>query len=74
MQSREIPPYDIKKRTKHILVSSDTPKSVNFKLLKRNPLAIEKFLTVARIPQILKCVRDRTIIYTEIKIVVLASE
>ena len=62
---REIPEYNIKKRTKHIQVQLERPKELSIKALRRNPLAIEKFLTVARISNILKCIKDRTIIYTE---------
>jgi len=39
--------------------------TISVKHLKSNPLAIEKFLTDARIPEIIELIDGQTIIYTE---------
>ena len=51
--------------TQDIEVIAEKPKDVSIRDLKRNPLAIEQFLTDARIPEIIKCIEGQTIIYTE---------
>jgi superfamily II DNA or RNA helicase len=62
---RELPQYNIDLRTDHIEVEAARPKNISIKHLKSNPLAIEQFLTDARIPQIVKLLENQTIIYTE---------
>lgn len=41
------------------------PESISIKELKSNPLTIERFLTDAKIPEIIRHIEDQTIIYTE---------
>src|SRR5215212_6534765 len=62
---RELPQYNIDLHTEHIDVQTEKPKAVSIKELKSNPLAIEQFLTDARIPKIIRLIEDQTIIYTE---------
>jgi len=62
---RELPQYSIDLLTDHIDVQAEKPRNVGIKYLKGNPLAIEQFLTDARIPEIIKLIEDQTIIYTE---------
>ena len=62
---REIPQYSVDILTEHIDVSAHKPDSIRFKELKNNPLTIERFLTSAKIPEIIRYARDQTIIYTE---------
>jgi superfamily II DNA or RNA helicase len=62
---RELPKYSIDLHTEHIDVQTEKPHSISIKYLKSNPLAIEQFLTDARIPQIIKLIEGQTIIYTE---------
>ena len=46
-------------------VKAERPPNLTVKHLKSNPLAIEQFLTDARIPEIIKRIEGQTIIYTE---------
>tara|TARA_Y100001936_G_scaffold136189_1_gene132980 strand:+ start:1429 stop:4047 length:2619 start_codon:yes stop_codon:yes gene_type:complete len=46
-------------------VSTDVPPKKNLVQLHKRPLAIEQFLTDARIPEIIKRIEGQTIIYTE---------
>jgi superfamily II DNA or RNA helicase len=62
---RELPKYAVDLQTEHIDVQTEKPHGTNVKYLKSNPLAIEQFLTDARIPQIIKLIEGQTIIYTE---------
>jgi superfamily II DNA or RNA helicase len=62
---RELPQYSIDLHTDHIDVIAEKPKLISMTHLKGNPLAVEQFLTDARIPQIIKLINDQTIIYTE---------
>jgi reverse gyrase len=62
---RELPQYDIDVYTEHIDVKAQRPESITIKELKGNPLAIERFLTDAKIPEITRRLEDQTIIYTE---------
>ena len=62
---RELPDYGIDVIRQDIDVSTQKPQNVSIKRLKRNPLAIEQFLTDARIPEIIKQIDGQTIIYTE---------
>jgi hypothetical protein len=62
---RELPKYSIDIQTQHIDVQTEKPEGISIKYLKSNPLAIEQFLTDARIPQIIKLIEGQTIIYTE---------
>ena len=62
---RELPQYNIDIRLKDIEVNAEKPQNISIKYLKSNPLAIEQFLTDARIPEIVKLIDGQTIIYTE---------
>ena len=62
---RELPQYNIDIRSKDIEVNAVKPQNFSIKYLKSNPLAIEQFLTDARIPEIVKLIDGQTIIYTE---------
>ena len=62
---RELPKYNIDVHTEHIDVHTEKPQGTSIKYLKSNPLAIEQFLTDARIPQIVRLIEGQTIIYTE---------
>jgi len=62
---REMPRYNVQTNTEHVEVIAEKPSDINIKELKRNPLAIEQFLTDARIPEIINRIRGQTIIYTE---------
>ena len=62
---RELPQYNIDIRTEDIEVNAERPQNLSIKYLKSNPLAIEQFLTDARIPEIVKRIEGQTIIYTE---------
>lgn len=62
---RELPKYSIDIDTHSFDVVAQKPREITIRQLKRNPLAIEKFLTDARIPQIVKLIDGQTIIYTE---------
>jgi superfamily II DNA or RNA helicase len=64
---RELPRYDIDVRTEHIDVKTQfhVNNNISIKQLKRNPLTIERFLSDAKIPEIIRYIRDQTIIYTE---------
>jgi Hypothetical methyltransferase/Helicase conserved C-terminal domain len=62
---RELPKYSIDLDTHVIDVIAQRPSAISVKHLKSNPLAIEKFLTDARIPEIIKLIDGQTIIYTE---------
>lgn len=65
MSIRELPKYsiDIDTHVSDVVVSK--PNDISIKNLKSNPLSIEKLLTRARIPEIIKLIKDQTIIYTE---------
>jgi len=62
---RELPTYFADIDTHTIDVTAKKPPEISIRHLKSNPLAIEKFLTDARIPQIIKLIDGQTIIYTE---------
>ena len=62
---RELPKYSVDLDTHVIDVDAQRPADISVKHLKSNPLAIEKFLTDARIPEIIKLIDGQTIIYTE---------
>lgn len=64
---RELPKYDVDVYTEHIDVKTEIPRNdiIGIKELKRNPLTIEHFLSVAKIPEIVRHIEDKTIIYTE---------
>jgi SNF2 family DNA or RNA helicase len=64
---RELPRYDVDVRTDHIDVKMQIPQNniISIKELKRNPLTIERFLSDAKISEIIKHIQDQTIIYTE---------
>jgi hypothetical protein len=62
---RELPKYFVDVDTHTIEVSAQTPTDITIRHLKSNPLAIEKFLTDARIPEIVKLIDGQTIIYSE---------
>jgi superfamily II DNA or RNA helicase len=63
---RELPKYSVDvQRHDDIYVQAQRPTDISIRHLKSNPLAIEKFLTDARIPEIVKLIDGQTIIYTE---------
>jgi len=62
---RELPRYSIDVHTNTIDVTAKKPAEISIRHLKSNPLAIEKFLTDARIPEIVRLIDGQTIIYTE---------
>jgi superfamily II DNA or RNA helicase len=62
---RELPQYNIDIHTENVEVKAEKPQNFSIKYLKSNPLAIEQFLTDARIPEIVKRIDGQTIIYTE---------
>jgi len=62
---RELPRYFADIDTHIIDVIAQKPPQISIRQLKGNPLAIEKFLTDARIPEIIKLIDGQTIIYTE---------
>jgi len=62
---RELPRYSVDIDTHTIGVTAHKPTDISVRHLKSNPLAIEKFLTDARIPEIIKLIDGQTIIYTE---------
>jgi superfamily II DNA or RNA helicase len=62
---RELPKYAVDVHTEHIDVQAEKPQQTSIRYLKSNPLAIEQFLTDARIPEIIKLIESQTIIYTE---------
>jgi superfamily II DNA or RNA helicase len=62
---RELPRYSIDVDTNTIDVTAKKPAEITIRHLKSNPLAIEKFLTDARIPEIVRLIDGQTIIYTE---------
>ena len=62
---REMPKYYVDIDRKFVDVEAQKPSQITLKHLKSNPLAIEKFLTDARIPEIIRLIDGQTIIYTE---------
>jgi superfamily II DNA or RNA helicase len=62
---RELPRYSVDIDTHIIDVTAQRPLEISIRHLKSNPLAIEKLLTDARIPEIIKLIEGQTIIYTE---------
>jgi superfamily II DNA or RNA helicase len=64
---RELPKYDLDVHTEHIDVKTQIPENniISVKELKRNPLTIERFLSDAKIPEIIRHIEGQTIIYTE---------
>ena len=62
---RELPKYFVDVKTTTIDVVAHRPKEISISHLKSNPLAIEKLLMDARIPEIVKQISGQTIIYTE---------
>jgi superfamily II DNA or RNA helicase len=65
ISTRELPRYSVDIDTHTIEVTAYKPTHISVRHLKSNPLAIEKFLTDARIPEIVKLIDGQTIIYTE---------
>jgi len=65
VSTRELPKYSIDIDTHTIDVIAHRPADISIRHLKSNPLAIEKLLTDARIPEIIKLIDGQTIIYTE---------
>ena len=61
---RELPEYYVDIDRKFVDVEAQKPSQITLKHLKSNPLAIEKFLTDARIPEIIRLIDGQTIIYT----------
>ena len=64
MSIRQIPKYKEPDK-QYVEVEIDTPPKKNLVELHKKPLAIEQFLTDARIPEIVKRIEGQTIIYTE---------
>ena len=64
---RELPKYDTDVHTDHIDVLTEIKRNnnISIKELKSNPLTIERFLSDAKIPEIVKHIEGQTIIYTE---------
>jgi hypothetical protein len=62
---RELPRYSVDVETETIDVSVQKPAEISVRHLKSNPLAIEKFVTDARIPEIIRLIDGQTIIYSE---------
>jgi len=62
---RELPRYSVDVDTHTVDVVAQKPHEISVRQLKSNPLAIEKFLTDARIPEIVRLIDGQTIIYTE---------
>jgi superfamily II DNA or RNA helicase len=62
---REIPRYKANIEYKEWNVVAVKPPHIRARDLKRHPLLIEQILTEARIPEIIKRIEDKTIIYTE---------
>jgi superfamily II DNA or RNA helicase len=62
---RELPIYSADLDTHVINVVAPAPPVLSLRHLKGNPLSIEKFLTDARIPEIIRLIDGQTIIYTE---------
>jgi len=62
---RQIPNYKISVDRKFVDVEAKNPLRTSLATLHRFPLAIEQFLTDARIPEIIKSIDGPTIIYTE---------
>jgi superfamily II DNA or RNA helicase len=62
---RELPKYSVDINTHIVDVTAKKPPEITIRHLKSNPLAIEKFLTDSRIPEIIKLIDGQTIIYTE---------
>ena len=59
------PNYDISVIKNEVDVDSERPTGTSLKELNSRPLAIEQYLTDARIPEIIKRIDGRTIIYSE---------
>jgi len=62
---RQIPNYKISVNRHYVEVEADKPPGISLATLHRYPLAIEQFLTSARIPEIIKRINGPTIIYSE---------
>jgi N12 class adenine-specific DNA methylase len=65
---RELPKYDIDIHTEHIDVKAQIQQndsSITIRELKSNPLTVERFLSDAKIPEIIRHIEGQTIIYTE---------
>ncbi len=62
---RELPKYSADLDTHVIDVVAPAPFDLSVRHLKSNPLSIEKLLTDARIPEIVKLIYGQSIIYTE---------
>jgi hypothetical protein len=62
---RELPRYSVDIDTHVVNVTAERPSNISVRHLKGNALAIEKILTNARIPEIVKLTEGQTIIYTE---------
>jgi len=62
---RQIPNYKISVNRHYTDVEVGKPNGISLAALHRYPLAIEQFLTEARIPEIIKRINGPTIIYSE---------
>jgi hypothetical protein len=63
---RELPKYDVDIRTEDIDVKTQVPPNeITITELKSNALTIERFLSDAKIPEIIRHIQNQTIIYTE---------
>jgi hypothetical protein len=62
---RELPTYSAELNTHVVSVVATPPTSLSVRHLKSNPLSIEKLLTDARIPEMVKLIEGQTIVYTE---------
>ena len=62
---RQIPNYKISVVENVVDVEAERPSGTSLAQLNSRPLAIEQYLTDARIPEIVKRIKGQTIIYTE---------
>jgi SNF2 family DNA or RNA helicase len=64
---RELPRYDVDVHTEHIDVKTQIKQNdgISIRELKSNPLTIERFLSDAKIPELIRHIEGQTIIYTE---------
>ena len=65
MSIRQIPNYPITVNRQFVEVETEKPRGISLKVLHRYPLAIEQFLTSARIPEMISRINGPTIIYSE---------
>jgi hypothetical protein len=59
---RELAQYNIDVDTEHIDVKAQRPEDISIKELKSNPLTIERFLADAKIPEIIKHIKDQEVL------------